>query len=938
MPLTWQRLIDLDAATAGEQKWGPDAQFYDAHIFGGGLGASTINALWRRDGSSLTRLDDGPRSFGKTRGAMIQNRTNALADYLVVAGGIVRDGSNVIDDSLSRETLVYHLDAAVWEAGRLASIPLPGSGSAYLDLCGMDFMPGTRVGLTGGQLEHEDLWLLGMNNDAGVPRFLTNQSNGLTWSELAQPFNGTDVVFGARPVVYCLTSPERVYVIFLNVADTPRIEAWEYAVAGATWTQHDDAAEATYETGARLNGVQRVIGEGTSAFFNTSGEVWTDPTTVHETIPVPTDEMDVGDWFVFAPDLGLEFADYIVEADAADGSWFWEIVEEDTMGRRFDQADFARGTPAHTFVSRKGGAAQPVVGDFRMLTRMNGGLIGCTGRVRQDDVEHSPNVLREDSEWWVNVRQTGKPAFKGHVKEPGFNGGIVDMSADGVGTELAAREFRTLLYADDGLDHWRTLRDVRVRLHAAPEDAPDGFTIAGGAGNLVTGTYQYAVSFVTAELESGIGPKVEIPVLIGESPANIHLRNIPTGGQAVTARKVYRKDPGGAFRLLTTINDSTTETYDDSTASVAGNDLAPDAPVASPIQSTVEDGAMLLIVEKDETVLAEQRGGFVWYVPVADATAIRIALEQNRSLDNWELQVATGEGGEGPWFDEGTLALAGNEAKRERFDFTNPDDIDTIRLELRRLTDGADTERVEIVIFPPRVYGAATDDDYSTSDVARDICRRLAISDGLVKPTGTPALPQLWTDGNFGAVLDFNCLLTEGGDYRWLMLIDGAKTLMDFGPSRRRRWILSDPEVQPDLLPLPRYSRVKVYDHEGNLLAEATADPNILGFQRTAPAVRLPFRVGTLVAQRLAQALADYYVQRHWTGSITIPRVWSLNGIPKSHFEVLGGDQLLVPRLRAFVTLDEVENTDQGYATATVPSTMTLIDRLVARLEHARVA
>lgn len=750
-----------------------------------------------------------------------------------------------------------------------------------------------------------------------------------TWHEIDVP-DGTVCILavldswddGIAP-----TNDDTSEIVTFRFKPSSAVDPAEYTEAGQTYR----ADEANPENGDPL--VYGLEATSTHATYATAaagdGTIgWSGQSTTHATghrkgVVTPANKYRAWQMFII---LNLP----IVEEE-----------EEPLNAGPFDQADYARGTPSHTFVSRRGGAAQPVVGDFRMVTRANGGLVACTGRVAQADVELAPNVLREESTWLVTVRELGKAAFKGHCKEPGFNAGIVDLAADGVGTELGAREFRTILYADDGLEHWTTLRDRRIKLHAAPDDPPDGYTIAGGAGNLTNGTYEYAVTFVTAEVESGLGPTVEIPVLIGESPANIHLRHIPTGDKAVTSRKIYRNDPGmgdNEFRLLTTINDNTTETYDDSTASVAANALAPAAATASPISASVDEGAMRLVVEPDEFVLAAQRGGFVWYVPVSDATAIRIYVEQNRSLDDWQLEISSGEEGSGPWVSEGTMSLAGEQAKKERFDFDNPGDVDTVRIELRRLTDGADSERVEIVIAPPRVYGAATDDDYSTSDVARDICRRLNISDGLVKPTGTPALPQLWTDGNFGAVLDFNSLLTEGGDYRWLMLIDGAKTLMDFGPSRRRRWILADPEVQPDLLPLPRFSRVKVYDHTGELLAEATADPNRLGFQRTAPAVRLPFRVSTLVAQRLAQALADYYVTRRWTGSVTIPRVWSLTGVPRSHFVVLGGDQLLVPRLQAFVTLDEVENTDQGYATATLPSTETYIDRLIARLEHGRAA
>jgi uncharacterized phage protein gp47/JayE len=94
------------------------------------------------------------------------------------------------------------------------------------------------------------------------------------------------------------------------------------------------------------------------------------------------------------------------------------------------------------------------------------------------------------------------------------------------------------------------------------------------AGNL-NGTYEYAVTFVTAAGETLQGPD-SAPVIAANQQAAISA--IPLGGPGTTQRKLYRQKNGtGDYRLVTTINDNVTTVYNDNItdATVAGNPLAP---------------------------------------------------------------------------------------------------------------------------------------------------------------------------------------------------------------------------------------------------------------------------------------------------------------------------------------------------------------------------
>ena len=111
------------------------------------------------------------------------------------------------------------------------------------------------------------------------------------------------------------------------------------------------------------------------------------------------------------------------------------------------------------------------------------------------------------------------------------------------------------------------IRDKLRRKHmqqALPPAAPSG--VLAASTNLGIGAYQYAVTFVDSLGESTPGAIFNITTTTGNQAVN--LSSIPLGPSPLTtARKVYRTVVAGSqLKLLTTISDNVTTTFNDSTA------------------------------------------------------------------------------------------------------------------------------------------------------------------------------------------------------------------------------------------------------------------------------------------------------------------------------------------------------------------------------------
>ena len=113
------------------------------------------------------------------------------------------------------------------------------------------------------------------------------------------------------------------------------------------------------------------------------------------------------------------------------------------------------------------------------------------------------------------------------------------------------------LFISNGFDYPLVYDGSYVKEMGAPT-AKD-LLVAGG----LTGAYYYAMTYVIDGVEVILGTKSNT---ITVSSKSIDL-DLPVGIATCTARKIYRTEAGGStLKLLTTINDNTTTTYQDNTA------------------------------------------------------------------------------------------------------------------------------------------------------------------------------------------------------------------------------------------------------------------------------------------------------------------------------------------------------------------------------------
>lgn len=114
--------------------------------------------------------------------------------------------------------------------------------------------------------------------------------------------------------------------------------------------------------------------------------------------------------------------------------------------------------------------------------------------------------------------------------------------------------------------------------------APDAPTVATGAGDGLTGDYYYKVTFVDTDGETAAS---SASALVQPSNQSVDLSNIDIGPDGTTARKIYRTEAGGStYKLVTTINDNTTTTYNDT---VADGALGATLPVNSPHYTEIDE-------------------------------------------------------------------------------------------------------------------------------------------------------------------------------------------------------------------------------------------------------------------------------------------------------------------------------------------------------------
>lgn len=92
---------------------------------------------------------------------------------------------------------------------------------------------------------------------------------------------------------------------------------------------------------------------------------------------------------------------------------------------------------------------------------------------------------------------------------------------------------------------------------------PTAPTSAVGAAGALTGTYEWAATFITLQGETQVGAASVPLVLVAQRGT---LTTIPIGGPGTIGRKLYRRVNGGAWQYVTQWADNTTVAYSDNAA------------------------------------------------------------------------------------------------------------------------------------------------------------------------------------------------------------------------------------------------------------------------------------------------------------------------------------------------------------------------------------
>ena len=134
------------------------------------------------------------------------------------------------------------------------------------------------------------------------------------------------------------------------------------------------------------------------------------------------------------------------------------------------------------------------------------------------------------------------------------------------------------------------LRLGRSNFEPAP-DAPSVALANAGAGNVNNGVHRYRLTFVTADGETE-GGAISAVVTVADLLTNgrVALTQLPLGGSAVIARRIYRTAANGAdYFLVATIADNTTTSYADNVADAALG-------VGVPVNNTTGDPLLLAFI------------------------------------------------------------------------------------------------------------------------------------------------------------------------------------------------------------------------------------------------------------------------------------------------------------------------------------------------------
>lgn len=134
------------------------------------------------------------------------------------------------------------------------------------------------------------------------------------------------------------------------------------------------------------------------------------------------------------------------------------------------------------------------------------------------------------------------------------------------GVRVGATNYENHLFMGNGYVNPYKYNGTDFTRHGVPI-ATGAVAVASGAAGALTGDYRYKITYVNSQVVEGdVGTAT---VTFAAAAARLDLSNIPVAPQShgVAARRIYRTAAGGTtFKLVATLNDNTTTTYQDNNA------------------------------------------------------------------------------------------------------------------------------------------------------------------------------------------------------------------------------------------------------------------------------------------------------------------------------------------------------------------------------------
>jgi len=145
------------------------------------------------------------------------------------------------------------------------------------------------------------------------------------------------------------------------------------------------------------------------------------------------------------------------------------------------------------------------------------------------------------------------------------------------GSRVDSTMYQNVLFLGQGNTPYKYNGTEYTRQGVTQPDNTVSAISGGSAGNLA-GDYLYKIAFVNSYTATGDLPATAIATVnVTATGGNVLLTSIPVGvtSHGIDARKIYRTDAGGSsYKLIDTISDNTTTTYDDDIASSAAGAVA----------------------------------------------------------------------------------------------------------------------------------------------------------------------------------------------------------------------------------------------------------------------------------------------------------------------------------------------------------------------------